>query len=38
MIFLATTHSPIIIASAKNVWCIDIEDLAVPKTALSEVG
>lgn len=36
--FLATTHSPIIIASAKNVWCIDIEDLAAPKTALSGYG
>lgn len=36
--FLATTHSSIIIVSAKNVWCIDIEDLSALKTALSEVG
>lgn len=35
---IATTHSPIIIASAKDVWCIDIEDLASPKAAMSGYG
>lgn len=25
--FIATTHSPLIIASAKNVWCINISDI-----------
>lgn len=36
--FIATTHSPIIIASAKDVWCIDIENLASPKAAMSGYG
>ena len=36
--FIATTHSPIIIASAKDIWCIDIEDLASPKAAMSGYG
>lgn len=36
--FIATTHSPIIIASAKNVWCIDIEQMDQPKTSMSGYG
>lgn len=36
--FIATTHSPIIIASAKDVWCINVEDLKAPKTSMSGYG
>lgn len=36
--FIATTHSPIIIASAKDVWCIDIENMAAPKAATGGYG
>lgn len=36
--FIATTHSPIIIASAKDVWCIDIENLKKPKEQRSGYG
>lgn len=36
--FIATTHSPMIIASAKNVWCINIEDLTHPVAAKNGYG
>lgn len=36
--FIATTHSPIIIASAKNVWCMNIEDMDMPVCATNGYG
>lgn len=36
--FIATTHSPIIIASAKNVWCINIENMGIPVCADNVYG
>ena len=36
--FIATTHSPIIIASAKSVWCINIENIRKPKCSMNGYG